>query len=403
MQEELLQFHLQKVWTLVDLPRGKRVIGTKWVFRDKKDERGIVIRNKARLVAQGCTQEEGIDYDKVFAPVGRIEAIRLFLAYASFIGFLVYQMDIKSAFLYGRIKEERQDCSNLVHQKIKRGYAACTSYEDVKPASTPMDKEKALLKDSDGDDVDVHLYRSMIGSLMYLTSSRPDIIFIFWRTASVRTLENREIKLNATVDGQVKTITKASVKRHLKLADANVLTQNVFRNIKRESMGFFGVEAALFPTMLVTKQVFQGEGPTSPVGTQHTPTIIESSPHLQNVSITYRKTRTKTGRMVIRIPQSNVASSATDEAITKEMHDGLGMATATASSLAAEQGSGNISKTQTKATPSGLSSPRTSLEGSLGCHFTTRDSPVQASPVQASPERLFDLPNEPPLGEGNTS
>nr|GFA29297.1 hypothetical protein [Tanacetum cinerariifolium] len=259
------------------------------------------------------------------------------------------------------------------------------------------------LQEPDGDDVDVHLYRSMIGSLMYLTSSRPDIIFIFWRTASVRTLENREIKLNATVDGQVKTITKASVKRHLKLADANVLTQNVFRNIKRESMGFFGVEAALFPTMLVTKQVFQGEGPTSPVGTQHTPTIIESSPHLQNVSITYRKTRTKTGRMVIRIPQSNVASSATDEAITKEMHDGLGMATATASSLAAEQGSGNISKTQTKATPSGLSSPRTSLEGSLGCHFTTRDSPVQASPVQASPERLFDLPNEPPLGEGNTS
>ncbi|GJV00476.1 putative ribonuclease H-like domain-containing protein, partial [Tanacetum coccineum] len=76
MQEELLQFKLQQVWTLVDLPHGKRAIGTKWVYRNKKDERGIVIRNKARLVAQGYTQEEGIDYDEVFAPVARIEAIR---------------------------------------------------------------------------------------------------------------------------------------------------------------------------------------------------------------------------------------------------------------------------------------------------------------------------------------
>ncbi|GJT27917.1 putative ribonuclease H-like domain-containing protein, partial [Tanacetum coccineum] len=84
MQEELLQFKLQQVWTLVDLPYGKRAIGTKWVYRNKKDEKGIVVRNKARLVAQGYTQEEGIDYDEVFALVARIEAIRLFLAYASF-------------------------------------------------------------------------------------------------------------------------------------------------------------------------------------------------------------------------------------------------------------------------------------------------------------------------------
>ena len=82
------------------------MIGTKWVFRNKKDERGIVIRNKARLVAQGYTQEEGIDYEEVFAPVARIEAIRLFLANASFMGFTVYQMDVKSAFLYGTIEEE---------------------------------------------------------------------------------------------------------------------------------------------------------------------------------------------------------------------------------------------------------------------------------------------------------
>ncbi|GKE51840.1 putative ribonuclease H-like domain-containing protein [Tanacetum coccineum] len=110
MQDELLQFKLQKVWTLVDLPNGKRAIGTKWVYRNKKDERGIVIKNKARLVAQGYTQEEGIDYDEVFAPVARIEAIRLFLAYASFKDFMVYQMDVKSAFLYGKIEEEVYVC-----------------------------------------------------------------------------------------------------------------------------------------------------------------------------------------------------------------------------------------------------------------------------------------------------
>ncbi|GJT25173.1 putative ribonuclease H-like domain-containing protein [Tanacetum coccineum] len=77
---------------------------------NKKDKRGIVVRNKARLVAQGYTQEEGIDYDEVFAPVARIEAIMLFLAYASFMGFIVYQMDVKSAFLYGTIQEEVYVC-----------------------------------------------------------------------------------------------------------------------------------------------------------------------------------------------------------------------------------------------------------------------------------------------------
>nr|GEY51316.1 putative ribonuclease H-like domain-containing protein [Tanacetum cinerariifolium] len=113
MQEELLQFKMQKVCVLVDLPNGKRAIGSKWVFRNKKDKRGIVVRNKARLVTQGHTQEEGIDYEEVFTPVERIEAIRLFLAYTSFMGFMVYQMDVKSVFLYGTIKEEVYVCQPL--------------------------------------------------------------------------------------------------------------------------------------------------------------------------------------------------------------------------------------------------------------------------------------------------
>nr|GEW97584.1 hypothetical protein [Tanacetum cinerariifolium] len=95
IQDELLQFKLLQVWTLVDLPNGKRAIKTKYIYRNKKDERGIVVRNKARLVAQGYTQEEEIDYDEVFALVARIEAIRLFLTYTSFKDFVVYRMDVK--------------------------------------------------------------------------------------------------------------------------------------------------------------------------------------------------------------------------------------------------------------------------------------------------------------------
>ncbi|GJR73853.1 putative ribonuclease H-like domain-containing protein [Tanacetum coccineum] len=259
IQEELLQFKLQQVWTLVDLPYGKRAIGTKWVYRNKKDKRGIVIKNKARLVAQGYTQEEGIDYDEVFAPVARIEAIRLFLAYASFKDLIVYQMDVKSAFLYGKIEEEFYVCQPPrfedpefpdkvykvekalygVHQAPRARYETLSTYlldngfqrgqidktlfikrvkvpmssmgkltfflglqvtekddgifisqdkymdeilkkfdfSTVKTASTPMETSKPLLKDAEAEDVDVHLYISMIRSLMYLTALRPDIMF----------------------------------------------------------------------------------------------------------------------------------------------------------------------------------------------------------------------------------
>ncbi|GKE93141.1 putative ribonuclease H-like domain-containing protein [Tanacetum coccineum] len=90
--------------------KWKRAIGTKWVLRNKNDDWGIVIINKARLGAQGYTQEEGIDYDEVFTPIVRIEAIRLFLAYASFKDFVVYQMNVKSDFLYGKIEEEVYVC-----------------------------------------------------------------------------------------------------------------------------------------------------------------------------------------------------------------------------------------------------------------------------------------------------
>nr|GEU99571.1 retrovirus-related Pol polyprotein from transposon TNT 1-94 [Tanacetum cinerariifolium] len=244
---------------------GFLAIGTKWVFRNKKDERCIVIKNKARLVAQGHTQEDGIDYDEVFAPIARIEAIRLFLAYASFKDFVVYQMDVKSAFLYRNIKEEVYVCQppgfedlnfpdkvyNVekalyeLYQAPRAWYDTSSTYlmdngfhkgqidktlfikrhkddillvhvyvDDIifgstkkelsiefeklmhdnqdkyvadilknfdfrteKIASTPIEPNKALVKDVEAEDVDVHLYRSMIISLMYLTTSRPNITF----------------------------------------------------------------------------------------------------------------------------------------------------------------------------------------------------------------------------------
>nr|GEX78032.1 hypothetical protein [Tanacetum cinerariifolium] len=175
---------------------------------------------------EGYTKEEGIDYDEVFAQVARIEEIRLFLAYASFIGFMVYQMDVKSAFLYVRIEEEVYVCQPSgfedldhpdkvykvvkalygLHQASRAWYKTLAKYLwlqvkqkedgifisqdkyvaevlrklnflDVKSASTLVDTKKTLVKDADGDDVDVHLYRSMIGSLMYLIVSRLDIMY----------------------------------------------------------------------------------------------------------------------------------------------------------------------------------------------------------------------------------
>ncbi|GJR17945.1 putative ribonuclease H-like domain-containing protein [Tanacetum coccineum] len=147
---------------VIDLPIRKRAIGTKWVLKNKKDERGIVIRNKARLVAQGHRQEEGIDYEEVFAPVARIETINV-LAYALLCVSGPDHPDkvnkVVKAIFYGLHQAPRDKYVAEILKKF--------NYTDVKSASTLVDLEKPLVKDGDADDVDVHLYRSMIGSLMY--------------------------------------------------------------------------------------------------------------------------------------------------------------------------------------------------------------------------------------------
>nr|GEZ21316.1 integrase, catalytic region, zinc finger, CCHC-type, peptidase aspartic, catalytic [Tanacetum cinerariifolium] len=140
----------------VPRPEGKFVIKTKWIFKNKKDESSLVIRNKARLVAVGYSQQEGIDYDETFAPVARIEAIRLFLAYAAHKDFTVLQIDVKTTFLNGILKFGVENCDTV---------------------PTPMVEQVKLKLDLVRKPVDHTDYRSTIGSLMYVTSSRPDIMF----------------------------------------------------------------------------------------------------------------------------------------------------------------------------------------------------------------------------------
>nr|GEZ43239.1 copia protein [Tanacetum cinerariifolium] len=135
--------------------------------RNKKDKRGIVIRNKARLVAQGHTQEEWSGYDEDFAPIARTKAIRLLLVYDSFKDFVVYQMDVKSAFLYGNIEEEVYVCQPPGFEdpdfpdrvyKVEKKFR----FTEVKNASTTMKTQKPLLKDEDGEELDVHMYRYQV-------------------------------------------------------------------------------------------------------------------------------------------------------------------------------------------------------------------------------------------------
>nr|GEX66139.1 putative ribonuclease H-like domain-containing protein [Tanacetum cinerariifolium] len=510
------------------------------VFRNKKDERGIVIRNKVRLVAQRYTQEEGIDYDEVFAPAARIEAIRLLLACASFKDFMVYQMDVKSDFLYGKIEEEVYVCQlpgfedpyfpdrvykvekalyelhqaprawyetlstylldngfqrqkidkilfikrhkgdilliqvyvddiifsltkkelcfafkRLMHEKFQMSSMGELTFTEVKIASTSIETQKPLLKDEDGEEVDVHMYRSMIGSLMYLTSLRPDFtfavcacaryqvnpkvshlyamkkifrylkgqtklglwylkdspfdlvaytdsdyaiaslnrksltggyqflgcrliswqckkqtvvanstteaeyvaassiintaiivniamacVFLFWSTLMAKTI-NGEAQLHAKVDGKKLIVTESCVRRDLRLEDEE------------------GIDC--LPNSTIFKQNALMGNPT---------------------------------RKDTRVPQpSGLTKSVADEVVHKELGDRLVRAATTASSLEAVQDSGNITKTQSKATPNEPSSQGTNLGSGPRCQETMGDTIAQTRF-----ERVSKHSNDLPLG-----
>ncbi|KAD4385770.1 hypothetical protein E3N88_25939 [Mikania micrantha] len=183
MLEELLQFKKLGVWQLVDRPKGVKVIGTRWVLRCKKDDHGIIVRNKARLVVQGFRQVEGLDYNEVFAPVARLEAIRIFLAYVSFKKFKVYQMDVKSAFLHGVINEtvyvsQSPGSEDPLHRdQVYKLDKALYGLHQAPRAWYETLSTHLLNNGFRRGVIDATLYRGMIGSLMYLTASRPDIMF----------------------------------------------------------------------------------------------------------------------------------------------------------------------------------------------------------------------------------
>ncbi|GJT09028.1 retrovirus-related pol polyprotein from transposon TNT 1-94, partial [Tanacetum coccineum] len=212
MREEIHEFERLKVWELMPCSDNVFLIKLKWIYKVKIDESGGVLKNKARLVAQGFRQEEGIDFKESFAPVARIETIRIFVANAAHKNMTIYQMDVKMDFLNGELKEEvyvsqpegfvDQDNPSHVYKLKKALYGlkqaprACPTgifinqskyaSEIVKKyglhstdfVNTPMIENKKLDEDLQGKPVDATLYHGMIGSLMYLTSSRPDLNYI---------------------------------------------------------------------------------------------------------------------------------------------------------------------------------------------------------------------------------
>nr|GEX99018.1 Gag-Pol polyprotein [Tanacetum cinerariifolium] len=206
MQEELLQFKRLDVWVLVHAPYNISPLMLKWLFKNKHDEEQPVIRNKSRLVVRGYRQEEGIKFEESFAPVARMEAIRIFLAYAAHKSFTMFQMDVKTAFLhalYGLKQAPNKWYDELLKFLLQNHFFKGTidptlfirrfqdnilvskyvleilnkyGMESYDPVGTPMEIKDKLDLDQNGTPVDATKYHSMIGALMYLTSSRPDIV-----------------------------------------------------------------------------------------------------------------------------------------------------------------------------------------------------------------------------------
>ncbi|GJR92002.1 retrovirus-related pol polyprotein from transposon TNT 1-94 [Tanacetum coccineum] len=227
MQEELNEFERLGVWELVPRPYKVMVITLKWIYKVKLDELGGILKNKARLVARGYRQEERINFEESFALVARLEAIRIFLAFAAHMNMVVYQIDVKTAFLNGILREEvyvsQPDgfvdpdnpnhmyklkkalyglkqaprawydmlSSFLISQDFSKGSVDPTlfihregkqlllkySFDTCDPVDTPMVEKSKMDKDKEGKAVDPSHYPGMIGTLLYLTASRPDLQF----------------------------------------------------------------------------------------------------------------------------------------------------------------------------------------------------------------------------------
>ncbi|GJR23014.1 ribonuclease H-like domain-containing protein [Tanacetum coccineum] len=425
----------------------------------KKDERGIMIKNKARLFTQGYTQEEGIDYDDVFAPVARIEAIRLFLAYALFKDFLVYQMDVKNAFLYGKIEEEVYVCQPLGFEDLNfpdkvykvekalyglyqapKAWSLKFGFTDVKTTSTPMETYKPLLKDADGEDVDEHLYRSMIGSLMYLTSLRPDIMFAV--CACARYQINPKVshlyavkKIFRYLKGQPKlglwypkdspfylvaytdsdyagaSLDKKSTTGGCQFLGCRLISwqckkQTVVANSTTKAE-YIAASNCCGQSLLMEECLEWNEkAAKDKIENADFAEIVDflnanpiSVCLTTNQSSQPKKTHRprKTNRATKIFQSSGPISLVADETVTKEREDRMERAATTASSLEAEQDSGNINRTQSMATLNEPSPQGTGSGSGPRCQDTILGGEVQTRFETASKQS-----NDPPLSRVNT-
>nr|GEV53291.1 hypothetical protein [Tanacetum cinerariifolium] len=337
--------------SLVDCPNGVRPIGPKWVLKNKKDERGIVIRNKARLVAQGHTQEEGIDYDEVFAPVARIEAIRLFLAYASFMSFTdpefpakVYKVE-KS--MYG------------LHQ-------APRAWLSMPCEALSKEISSSILRLSDSEQ------RTHEFIHVYLDSAS---VYVWIR---IETTEEGT-KILATIDGKIKTVSESSIRRNLKLNDeagiSSLPNAELFANLQLMGYNILPNQKFTFQKRAVFPSV-EGEGLGTPTVSHHTPTseALQSSQHeLSSPSLPPVPTvipsdnpplRQYTRRT--RIAQSSVLPPVVDDPASPLGDSSQREACSTDAGFVADQDRENIAKTSTL--PSDLAPRVTSLtayEGSI--------------------------------------
>nr|GEY04409.1 retrovirus-related Pol polyprotein from transposon TNT 1-94 [Tanacetum cinerariifolium] len=304
--------------TLVDLPKDKWAIITKWVFRNKNNEKGILIKNKARLVAQRHTQEEGIDYDEVFAPVARIKAIRLFLAYASFKDFVVYQMDFNSAFLYGKIEKEVYVCQppgskdpdfpNKVYKVEKALYrlhqAPRAWYETL---STYL--------------MDNGFHRGQIDKTLFIKRHKDDILLVQVYVDDIIFRSTKKVLIQQKSDGIFYSQDKYV---------ADILKNFGFSTVKTAS-------TPMEPNYTLVKDI-EAEDAFGILNIHH----LTWKPNL----IVIMLEQALTGN-----PQQKVVDFlAKDETVYKEWEDIIERAAIIASSLEAEQDSGNINKTQCMAT-----------------------------------------------------
>ncbi|GJV20906.1 retrovirus-related pol polyprotein from transposon TNT 1-94 [Tanacetum coccineum] len=405
-------------------------------FRNKRDERGIMIRNKARLVAQGYTQEEGIDYDEVFAPVARIEAIRLFLAYASFKDFVVYQMDVKSAFLYGKIEEEVYVCQPPgfedpdfpdrvykvekalygLHQAPRAWYETLSTYLLDNGFQRGKIDKTLFIKRHKGD----ILLMSSMGELTFFlglqVQQKKDGIFISQDKYVVEILKKfgfTEVKTASTpmetqkpllprmrwyLKGQPKLglwYLKDSPFDLVAYTDSDYAGASLDRKSTTGGCQFLGCRLISWQCKkqtVVANSITKAEYVAAS-------SCCGQVLWIQNQLLDYGHktyycwvTTAGSKSMLLRVPQpSSPADIVSDEDVHKELGDSLVRAATTASSLEAEQDSGNITKTRSKATPNESSSLGTTSGGGLRVLDLEKTKTIQQNKIASLKRRVKKL------------